>query len=370
MSCVMICHNYEDESVSSMSHHLANRFLQEGFDVIFVSKSPYFEKEIVQVIGSRTLVLTSWPSKVKNSSYKDFRWFIDLYKKHRPSVIFGHYNGGLISIILAKLLTFGKVKTVEHHHTCSQGYILDRGTLDLKLKIFLFRRAIYYHFFCDHVICPSFYALNDLTKFFKYKSGKVIPHALKDRYQDLRRPSLTGDSQIKLCYLGRLDPGKNVGQLINVIHGHHIKFPKSKIILSVAGFNLDQQKKLIEIQNLPYLKFIGNLKYPEIDSFLQNSDYCIIPSKSDSFNLVAIEALMNNTSLIVSELCGVADFLVDGEDCVKFLPEYENLSKILEDLEYGNGPYSNLNPRKAFFKQFEMDTYLDRVFQFFKTISN
>lgn len=364
----MVCHNYEDSSVSSMSYHLANRLMEEGNNVVFISKSPYFEKETQRTLGSATLVLTSWPSKIKNSSFRDFSWFIQIFKRFRPKVIFGHYNGGLIANILAKLVTFGKVTTVDYHHTCSQGYILDKGGIDPRLGFFLFRRAIYYHLFCDHVICPSPYALNDLRGFFKYKSGYVIPHALLDRYTDKRALRSASSDLINLCYLGRLDSGKNLDDLREALKIHHQTYPNSKIVLHLAGFNLDSKRKS-EVEYLDFIEEQGKLDYDKVDEFLQSHDYCLIPSKSDSFNLVAIEALMNNTRLIISDQCGVTDFLNDGVDCIKFTPSRTNISKLLEELEFGRGKFENLKPRAAFLEKFQMDLYLDRMHEFFIKIS-
>lgn len=367
MSWVMICHNYEDSSVSSMSYHFANKLIAEGHNVIFISKAPYYQKEVQLKFGNANLILTSWPSKVKNSSLRDFSWFIQTFKRFRPKVIFGHYNGGLIANILAKFYTFGKVISVDWHHTCSQGYILDKGAFDIRLRIFFWRRALYYHFFCDHVICPSRYALRDLEEFFKYKSGFVVPHALKDRYKF--RPSEKADysGHIRLGYLGRLDSGKNIEDLRSALKAHHDKFENSKIILDLAGFNLDPKKK-DKMEDLVYINERGRIDYEIVDDYLQSLDFCIIPSKSDSFNLVAIEALMNDTALIVSNQCGVTDFLEDGIDCIKFFPDIEGISQILEDLEFGNEIYFKLKSREAFLSKFQMDTYLDRMMGFYNRL--
>lgn len=368
MNWVMICHNYEDSSVASMSYHFANKLTAEGTSVIFISKNPYFSQEVTLNVGEASLVLTSWPSKVKNSSFRDFSWFIQVLKRFKPKLIFGHYNGGLIANILAKIYTYGKVISVDWHHTCSAGYILDRGGLDFRLGVFLFRRALYYNLFCDYVICPSHYANKDLKNFFKYKSGFVIPHALKDRYRNKRYSASNYAVQIRLGYLGRLDSGKNIDDLRIALQSHHERNPNSKITLQLAGFYLNPNKKS-KLADLEYIKEIGRIEYNEVDNFLQSLDFCIIPSKSDSFNLVAIEALMNDTSLIISNQCGVTDFLEDGNDCITFFPDLEGISRILEDLELGNPSYFNLNSRGAFLKNFEMNEYLDRMFDFYHRIN-
>lgn len=352
-----------------MSYHLANKLAKEGQDVVFISKVPYYEQPQEVLVNGHKIILTSWPSKVKNSSLKDIIWFIKLFRKFSPHTVLGHYNGGLVSIILSKILSFGKVLTIDHHHTCSEGFILDKGKLDTKLKIFFLRRRLYYQLFCDYVICPSEYALDDLRNFFKYKNGKTIPHALSDRFVPQTKLVRDFEGEIKLCYLGRLDKGKNVALLLNSIKTHHQNYPESKITVHIAGFSLEPDQATLNEIEVPYIRFSGRLKYENIDEFFQSHDCCIIPSKSDSFNLVAIESLMNDTPIIITTKCGVTDFLEDSVDCFMVKPDEDSLREILEKIEKDPESLKRLDSRKAFLSKFEMEIYLQNFENFFKSIN-
>jgi len=156
---------------------------------------------------------------------------------------------------------------------------LDKGKLDYKLKILFLRRRLYYQFFCGYVNCPSEYDLDDLRNFFKYKNGKTIPDPLTDRFESQIKIVRDFEGEIKLCYLGRLDKGKNVDLLLDAVKTHHQNHPESKITVHIAGFSLEPDSVRQNEIEVPFIRFSGRLKYENIDDFFQSHDCCINPSK-------------------------------------------------------------------------------------------
>lgn len=60
------------------------------------------------------------------------------------------------------------------------------------------------------------------------------------------------------------------------------------------------------------------------------ADYLLAPSRNEPFPTIAAEALMFNTIPVLSSVCGIKDFLTEGEDCLIF--QSENSSELCRTL--------------------------------------
>ena len=59
------------------------------------------------------------------------------------------------AISVSKILSFGKVKTIEYYHILSTQILEDLKKLTVKQRFFLLEKKIFYRLFCDLMICPS-----------------------------------------------------------------------------------------------------------------------------------------------------------------------------------------------------------------------
>lgn len=362
MSTIFICHNYLDESFASMSFHLANFLAENGNKVLFISKYPYFNhpKTIQQRKGE--LILCSWPSKTKSTSPKDFIWFAGLYKKHLPQVIIGHHNGSITSFIAGKLLSLGKVKTLEYYHTCTDQYIADKNGLNLRLRIFLLRRHFFFHLFCDQVICPSMYAKNDLESYFNYNKGINILNPLPDRYKGETIKKEPGN--ILISYIGRLDPTKNVPEMVRAFEIHLEKYPDSKIRLRIAGSGILEKEIQKLVDKNPKVEFVGFLQYEKVDLYMAESHFVIIPSKFDNLPTVSLESLMNATPILISQTSGTSYYLEHGKDSFIFEKDIEsmvNIFKKVENCSPAEIETMSKNARGSFERLFNFENYFKEI---------
>lgn len=56
---------------------------------------------------------------------------------------------------------------------------------------------------------------------------------------------------------------------------------------------------------------------PDLSSFYQSIDVLVLPSTDhDPFGLAAAEAMMHGTAVIVTDACGIAEYLIDGENAL------------------------------------------------------
>jgi glycosyltransferase involved in cell wall biosynthesis len=362
MNTVLIAHNYSQESFASMSYELAHSLVREGNRVVFISHRPFFE-QMQKIIGyDDKLLVFSWPTRKRPTTFKDVIWFVKLYLKYKPSTIIGHFVGSNISVLISKILSFGKAKTFVYYHTLSGANQLDLKNSLFKQKMLSLRKRVFYTLFCDLIICPSRMSKIDLKKVFNITKSEVVLNSIIDRYKG---GNIITKDKIVISYLGRLDPTKGVVELTEAFLHYKTLFPASKISLQIAGKG-SLEKKLKELGNeIDDLVFLGELEYKNIDDYLSNSHFTIIPSLFDNLPTVGLESLMNATPLLISNNTGLTEYLEEGEACLKFdvhLNAIVELFKTIEDNEEGINKM-RLHARASFINLFSMQKYC-------KTISN
>lgn len=103
---------------------------------------------------------------------------------------------------------------------------------------------------------------------------------------------------------------KNLNRLLKAM-----ALTKSNIKLNIAGDGTEIHKVEKRIKNLNLhdrVKLIGKIKNNEIDSYYASHAGFLLPSRSESFGLVYVEALMNGTPIMYSTNCLGFDGLYEG----------------------------------------------------------
>lgn len=358
MKTIVIAHNYSESSFATMSYNLAHHLAGLGNRVVFISHHPYFSERQIIKKGKGEVIVCSWPTEKRPTSIKDFFWFAKLYLKYKPEIVIGHFVGSNITVSVSKILSFGKVKTIEYYHTLSTQILEDLSKLSLKQRLFFVRKKIFYKLFCDLMICPSELAKKDLKEYYGIKKGFVVLNPMMDRFKI--KTVLPLDS-ILISYLGRLDSSKGVTDLIFAFEAYKMKFKDSKIILNIAGAG--SQGNIIQAlaENNESINFIGGLQYDKIDAYLNKSHFVIIPSKFDNLPTVGLESMMNQTPLLISNTTGLAHYLTEGKECFKFAPTIDSMVELFDKVEQNFNLQEQLgiNARATFNTVFNMNNYCD-----------
>jgi glycosyltransferase involved in cell wall biosynthesis len=116
----------------------------------------------------------------------------------------------------------------------------------------------------------------------------------------------------KILFVGRLQNVKGVTYLIeamNIITKHY------DVTLLIVGEGEDREKlealvKKLELNN--FVSFVGKAPRSEIPKYMAESDIFILPSISEGFPLVLLEAMASGLTVVASNVGGIPEIIEDG----------------------------------------------------------
>ena len=82
MKTILIAHNYTQNSFASMSFNLAHHLAKLGNRVVFISHKPFFKDMKIIKSGKGEVILFSWSSEKRPTSFNDVFWFVKIYLKN------------------------------------------------------------------------------------------------------------------------------------------------------------------------------------------------------------------------------------------------------------------------------------------------
>lgn len=116
------------------------------------------------------------------------------------------------------------------------------------------------------------------------------------------------NSKTKFIYLGALSKNKRIMDLIS-------GFPQSEsICLDIYGAELDvtidELKK--ELKKSTNINYKGTLKNNAVIEVIKKYDYLVLPSKAEGWGVVASEALLAGTGVLITHTAGISKYLNDN----------------------------------------------------------
>ena len=154
--------------------------------------------------------------------------------------------------------------------------------------------------------------------------GKVIRTNGVGVFNYIPQPKFEERNKVKkFLYVGRLVEVKNLKFLIDVFN----ELPGLE--LTIAGFGeQDQELKTMAGKNIYFLGAVNNKKLPHI---YQSHDVFILPSKSEPWGLVVEEALNNGLPVIVSNMVGCHEAIVNRNNGLVF--KYDDKNALFQAIE-------------------------------------
>ena len=133
-----------------------------------------------------------------------------------------------------------------------------------------------------------------------------------------RRPR-TGPANV--MYLGRLEYEKGIHDLIAALP--RIRRTHPGTTLTVAGTGTQQQwlaEQARKHKVLTAVRCAGHLNHDDLVSMLHTADVAVLPSHYEPFGIVALEAAATGIPLVVSDVGGLGEAVIDGQTGRSFAP--------------------------------------------------
>jgi glycosyltransferase involved in cell wall biosynthesis len=126
-----------------------------------------------------------------------------------------------------------------------------------------------------------------------------------------------------ILFVGRLHPVKGVPYLIIAMKSILDKIPDSKLLLVGYGNEKEMLEALtIQLGIQKHVEFVGKVTPEVVKTFMQQSDVFVLPSLSEGFPNVILEAMACGLPIVASRVGGIPDiitneingFLVENKD--------------------------------------------------------
>lgn len=152
--------------------------------------------------------------------------------------------------------------------------------------------------------------------FFEVKKEiEVIPNFIDStkyntEFTDCQRTVMADEEEKIITHISNFRQVKHIPDVIHVFNGIQQKMP-AKLIMVGEGPEKEGAELLCEKLGISNkVVFLGNSN--EIDRILCFSDLFLLPSKSESFGLAALEAMINRVPVISSNTGGIPEVNIDG----------------------------------------------------------
>ena len=161
------------------------------------------------------------------------------------------------------------------------------------------------------------------------KEIEVIPNFIdKSRYstefKDCQRSLMAEDHERIVTHISNFRKVKHIPDVISIFHGIQKEIPARLIMVGEGPEKEKAEMMCEELGIADKVVFLGNSN--EIDRILCFSDLFLLPSKSESFGLAALEAMINRVPVISSNTGGIPEVNVHGVS--GFLSDERNVSEM------------------------------------------
>ena len=161
----------------------------------------------------------------------------------------------------------------------------------------------------DKIICVSNYIKNQLNDKIKDKAVVI--------YNGINREHLYYESDDNFgLFVGAFVPQKGVDILIKAIEDIDFNF---KLIGS--GKLYKKIEDYIIKNKLKHIQLLGKKSFIETASFMRKCSFLIVPSRSEGFGLVAVEAMACSKPVVASDVGGLKEVVIDGYNGLLFKKE-------------------------------------------------
>lgn len=165
----------------------------------------------------------------------------------------------------------------------------------------------------DAIIAVSRYTSGQIARHYGIDISRitVIHNALElDSRAAAPRPTLIGAQERVVLFVGRLTQQKGPEVFVRAAARVLAQEPAVRFVMAGTGEQFNQMRNLArQLEIDQHFLFTGFLRAEDIDALYRAGDVLVMPSVSEPFGLVSLEAMGRNVPVIVSNQSGAAEVL-------------------------------------------------------------
>lgn len=335
MRILMLSWEYPPVSHGGLARHvqdLSEALVRKGIEVFVVTQGSA-ELPADEIING-VRVLRTIPVAVTTNNFVEDILQLNFQLLERALVLFRELDNNLDIIHGHDWLVFWASKVLKHSFTTPLIYTIHATEFGRNQGIYNdMQRYIndlewYASFEAWKLIVCSQYMNNEVRNLFQVPEDKavVIGNGVnEENYRGDSSPAYrdfyaSPDEDI-VFYVGRIVREKGIQVLIQAIPEILKTNPKTKFVIAGKGPYLDNLRSLAEYLGVAErVYFTGFISDRERNNLYRIADVAVFPSLYEPFGIVALEAMVTRTPVIVSEVGGLAEFVRDGENGLTVKP--------------------------------------------------
>jgi N-acetyl-alpha-D-glucosaminyl L-malate synthase BshA len=168
---------------------------------------------------------------------------------------------------------------------------------------------------------------------FKIKDEiKVIPNFIdmslyKQEFNQVLRDKFAKKEEAILVHISNFRKVKRVQDVVKIFEKVNKQVPSKLFMIGDGPERLKAEQLCRKLGIAKHVRFLGKLKV--IEKFLCIADVFVLPSKTESFGLVALEAMASKVAVISTNSGGLPEVNIDGE--TGYLSDVGDVNKMAND---------------------------------------
>lgn len=227
--------------------------------------------------------------------------FVKVVLSERPDIVHLHstFSGFLGRLALLPLRLIGIRPKVVY---CPHAWAFLMEGISLKKEIYAVIEKILLPV-TDIVICVSKYEKQEAEKF------GITSDKIRIVYNGVPVPSEIYQKEqsdiTRILFIGRLDYQKGFDIVLDVMKS----LEESPYFLTVIGDSVHSLDRPEQRKNINYL---GWVPFSDVQKHINKADFLLMPSRWESFGLVAAEAAACGCPTLASDCCSLPEIVIDG----------------------------------------------------------
>ena len=297
----------------------------------------------------------------KRNIWNIFKAMVFIYKfinKIQPDIIHVHSTWAGVFVRFPLLFMRKKAKIIYQPH----GWAFLMDTSNWKKQIYILIEKVL-SIPTDKIINISNYEQNKAIEYgFDKNKMMMIYNGVEDRKNTGSMKITMDKNKINLLFVGRLDRQKGLDIFLQTYE----KYDFPNIHLYVIGVSVLNN---IVPKNTDKTTYLGWVDNKDIDAYYQACDAVIMPSRWEGFGLVAVEAMRNSKSVIVSNVGALPELVQSNINGYVFdLKEKISLKDILFKLDKNKLKIIGNSNRKVYLKFFRDKIFVKNIYNVYRIV--